>query len=419
MRTRRDRRPAAGHLPRGSHLPGARPTVLFVVTNPVTLRFLRGHVRALASHGWEVGIVSSPGPALGAFVEAEGAVGFAVPIHREVRLLADVRSLCRLVRLLRAERPDMVHVSTPKAGLLGMVAAALTGVPVRCFQLRGLRFETTSGAKRQLLIGLDRLTCSLAHAVVCNGASLRSSAIAAGVVAADKAVVLGSGSSNGVEVPDERRASQLSVLADGLRAELDIPAGAFTIGVASRLTRDKGVEDVRHVMELVRSTVPAAHLVIVGAFEDGDPVPEESRSWLQSQPWVHLVGQVDEVDPYYRLMDVLLFPSYREGMPNAPLEAAAAGVPVCGYAVTGTVDAVLHGRTGMLRPSGDTRGLAADLVRYASEPELARQHGASGRARVLMEFRREDVQAKHRSFYRGLLDAPTGAAIHVPEDPRS
>jgi glycosyltransferase involved in cell wall biosynthesis len=138
-------------------------------------------------------------------------------------------------------------------------------------------------------------------------------------------------------------------------------------------------------------------------------VPERVREALTSHRRVVRAGFVADTAAYYPLIDVLALPSYREGFPNAPLEAAASALPVVGYAATGTVDAVADGETGTLVPVGDSGALGAALLRYLDDPDLARDHGAASRSRVARLFRRELVWELWEEEFRRLLDERRGA----------
>jgi glycosyltransferase involved in cell wall biosynthesis len=395
--------------------------MLYVVTHGLTVRhLLAGQLAWLRARGLDVAVACAPGPELDEAVEREGVQAFRVPMAREIAPVADLVSVARLARVIRRWRPHVVNAGTPKAGLLGMLAARLADVPVRIYTLRGLRLETTAGSRRFILTAAERMTSACAHEVIAVSRSLASRYVACGLASAAKVRVLGYGASNGID--PARLAVPPRAVTIALRERLAIPVDAPVIGFAGRFTRDKGIVELVDAFERVRARIPQARLLLVGDFEQGDPVPDATTRAIRGNPAIVLSGFVGDTAPYYHAMDVLAFPSHREGFPNVPLEAAAAGVPVVGFRATGTVDAVVAGETGTLVDVGDVAGLADGILRYLLDPELRRNHGAAGKERVEREFLSERIWQALLEDYDRLLAAagtPRSAVAAVTAEPGS
>jgi len=269
-------------------------------------------------------------------------------------------------------------------GLIGGLAAWLARVPHRIYTLRGLRYETARSWKRKLLITCEKIACACAHQVICISRSVRQTAILEGLAPAGKLVLLGDRVSEGVtiEAEPETRGSDLV----HLRKQLGIPQEAAVIGFVGRLTRDKGVCELVQCFQILQREGRAVHLLLLGDFESGDPVDRKTVEWISTNSAAHWLGFVPNPKPYYRLMSAFVFPTYREGLGKVLLEAAAAGAPVVSTTVTGVVDIVQDGLTGILVPPGDAPALARAVGRLLDEPETAARMARAAQSMIREHF---------------------------------
>jgi glycosyltransferase involved in cell wall biosynthesis len=390
-----------------------RPRLVYITTHPVTAAFLlRGQLAWMANAGFDVHVVSSPGPELDRVAAREGVTCHAIPMQRDIDARTDGIALLRLTRLLRRLRPHIVNASTPKAGLLGTLAARAAGVPIRVYLLRGLRLETTDGTLRRILKRTERLTSRAATDVVAVSESLRSAYVPA-LAPPERVTVLADGSSNGVDPARFAPCHAHAEAAAALRRDLGAADGRFVVGFAGRLVADKGIVDLLDAVDATRRR-SAVDLWLIGDDLAGDSVDPAIRARIAADPHTHVLPRMDELGPFYAAIDVLAFPSRREGFPNVPLEAAMAGRPVAGYAATGVVDAVVDGETGCLVPVGDVQALAEVLQRYAEDRTLRERHGTAGHERARVSFAPERIWRAWRDLYTRRLREIGGPAPARP-----
>ena len=360
--------------------------VVFGMNSSFAVRQFLPEVLAAVQHRGFDAVVAAPQPAEpAAFRTSFPGVEFRhVPMKREISLLSDIGSLCWLWFLLRSVRPALTNMSTPKMGLIGGLAAWIAGVPHRIYTLRGLRYETARAWKRELLIACEKIACACAHQVICISRSVRQTAIQEGIAPAGKLVLLGERGSEGVTIEPESEIPGDDLV--HLREQLRIPEEAAVIGFVGRLTRDKGVCELVQCCQILQREGRAVHLLLLGNFESGDPVDRETVEWIHNNSAAHWFGFVPDPKPYYRLMSAFVFPTYREGLPKVLLEAAAAGAPVVSTRVTGVIDIVQDGLTGILVPPGDAPALARAVGRLLDEPETAARMARAAQSMIREHF---------------------------------
>jgi glycosyltransferase involved in cell wall biosynthesis len=374
-----------------------RPHILVGVTSAQTCVVLHARVKALRDAGFRVSVLSSPGKQLDQIAQKEQIAVFSVPMERGISPLRDVVALVRVWRLIRWLRPDIVEFSTPKAGLLGILAARFCGIRARIYVLKGLKLETARGFRRRLLGWAERIAAGSAHRVVCNSPSLRERALAMGMGSASKVILLGKGSSNGVDL------ARFAPGASDVRKHLGIEHAAPVIGFSGRLTADKGLPELLEAFAMILRDIPDAYLLLVGWFDAAeDALHCRIRSRVEGHPRIICTGFVDDAAAYYRVMDVMVLPSWREGFPNAVLEAAASGVPVIATCCTGSCDAVIPEVTGLLVPVGHPEAICDAVLNLMSNPDRRRGMSAAARAWVAENYADRKVLGLAVDFYLNL-----------------
>ena len=377
-----------------------QPTVLLGVTTQELCLILGVRIRVLRRAGFRVVLVSGPGELLERTTSLTGVESIALPMRRSIAPLADLVALVRLWCILGNYKPDLVEFSTPKAGFLGILAATLRGLPRRIYMLRGLKLERSRGLKRWILLTAERVACSCAHKVLCNSKSLRAEALALGLASAAKLLVLGEGSSNGVDIV------RFSPGPTSVREQFSITRDTPVVGFVGRLTRDKGLPELVEAFDRILLAEPATHLLLVGWFDHAeDALDPELRRRILNHPRIHCTGFVADTAPYYRAMDVMVLPTWREGFPNAVLEAAATGIPVVTTESTGARDAVVAEVTGLLIPPGYPEAICESVVKLLRNPARRLQMGRAARAWVTEHYSEERVLGLTAEYYRSLLDA--------------
>lgn len=369
-----------------------------MVTSPVTATtFLKGYLRFLQSDAWEVNLVCADGDGLRQFAEQEGARLTTLAMKRDPSPWSDIRSVLAAYRLLRQLQPDVLVYATPKASLVGALAGALAGVPVRVYELWGLRLETSVGLAQRLFRMLEALTARLSTLVIANSRSLAARAVELGVNGGRDIVVLGQGSSHGVD--SSIFSPQASMPAPDLEMQTAIlKDGTPVVGFIGRLHPDKGIDTLTEALGICVSRGLKLQLLVVGGDEGADL--SLLLEPLRAEVPVHVVGHIPDPRPYLRMMDLLVLPSKREGFPNVVLEAASMEVPAVVSDATGCVDSVVADETGMIEPVGDASRFAAAITRLVDDGRLRAQMGSAARQWAMAHFAPTDVWALHSACWR-------------------
>ena len=375
-----------------------KPLIVLAVTSPRSIGFLRGQITYLQKSGFNVAVVSSPGEA-----DVEGASFYPVKMEREISPLKDLISLFRLIKLFLHLKPQIVNYGTPKVSLLAGIASFLTRVPCRVYTNHGLRFETTTGYKRRLLLTAEKITILCSQKVICVSQSLRKKLVKLNLVNEEKSLVIGSGSSNGIDVSRFRMNKTTNDKVSALKQQYSIPNNAKVMGFVGRITRDKGVTELIEAFNILKKRYAHLYLLACGMFEEGDAVSRHVRTQIEQDDRIIYTGFVTDIVPYFYLMDFLVLPTYREGFPNVLLEANACGKPVIASKVTGCVDAIVDGKSGLLVQVRDVKQLVEAIEYLVLNPDKAQEMGEYGKKRVERDFQPIQLWKGYARIYNELL----------------
>lgn len=369
----------------------------FVATIPAAVHsFLKEYIRASAKE-WRVKIITDPAGA--ELLSGLDAQLIPLAIGRRITPWRDLLALTQLVILFRREHFDLVHSITPKAGLLAMLAAWMTSVPVRMHTFTGQVWSNKHGWRRSTLKMFDKLIVSFATHVFVDSPSQHDFLVSEGILAQGQGMVIGHGSICGVDHACFRPDAKMKII---VREQLGISQNATVLLFLGRLNRNKGMLDLAAAFANISRHRPDTVLLLVGTEEDVSftriqKICEASSSQLRR------VSFTSNPEHYMVAADIFCLPSYREGFGQVLIEAAASGIPSVASRIYGITDAVEDGKTGLLFPAGDVAALTKTLLRLIEDQALCQQMGEAARVRSIELFASTKITEKLIDLYRMVL----------------
>lgn len=372
----------------------------YVATIPAVVHaFLRAHIQA-AAEKYEVTVICNAVDKH--LLDGLKANIVLLPIVRRPSPWRDLLVLFKLIGLFRRERFDIVHSHMPKTGLLGMLAAWVSGVPIRINTFHGEVWATRKGWRRSILKRLDKFVGWLATDILLVSFSQRNFLEREEVLAVGKSIVIGAGSICGV---DPRRFHPNLEARFTVRETLGVSQEATVLLFVGRLNRDKGVLDLAAAFDALARDFPGVVLVLVGTEED--VCFSRIREICHAEPnRLHYVKFTLTPERFMAASDIFCLPSYREGFGLTLIEAAACGVPAVASRIYGISDALDEGKTGLLFTPGDVDDLTRTLRKLIVEIEFRQQMGEAARIRALNLFASKDITLEMIALYDRLIEGP-------------
>lgn len=372
-----------------------RKKIIRAATTAPSIDFCRDVMIKMRDRGYEMVALSSPGDYLTKMNAEDGFQIIEVPMERRVSLWKDLKSLFHLIKVFKKAKPLMVHSITPKAGLLCMMAAWLTRIPIRIHTFTGLVWPTASGLSRKILMTTDWLTCACATHIIPEGEGVKADLQKH--ITKKPMKVLGFGNIQGIDLTrfDSSRFSQREKNND-----------EFVFLFVGRIVGDKGINEMVWAFTQLHQEYPKTKLRLVGDYEPSlDPLDPIIDKEIRNNLAIEAKGSLfnDDLVRAYAEADCFVMPSYREGFPNSVIEAGAMGLPQIVTDINGSREIVSDGFNGLIVPSKDKESLYRAMRLIYQDKSLRDKLASNARESIAQRFERSFVQQCQIDFYEEIL----------------
>ena len=364
----------------------------------------------MASNGFDVKGVSSEGEELREVHENEGIAVEAITMSRKITPFQDLKSLWEMWNFLRKEKPQIVHTHTPKAGIIGMLAARLAGVPHRLHTVAGLPLMEATGTKRKILNFVEKLTYSSATRVYPNSKGLYDFILQNNFTQSNKLKIIANGSSNGIDTAFFSPDQVTEIERVTLREKLNIQPDDFVFVFVGRIVSDKGINELIKAFSELQTAenneLTGIKLLLVGGLEsDLDPLNPETLAEINQNKDIISAGFQQDVRPFFAISDALAFPSYREGFPNVVMQAGAMGLPSIVSDINGCNEIIVEGENGLIIPSKNVEKLKEKMLTLARDKNLYIKLKENSRRMIENRYEQSVVWKALLEEYEGLLQS--------------
>jgi glycosyltransferase involved in cell wall biosynthesis len=367
------------------------PKLFRVTTVSESLNILlRGQHKFMSKNGFEVIGISSAGNALYEVSQEEEIRVIEINMSRKITPIKDFLSVYNLYKLIKKEKPIIVHSHTPKAGVVAMMAAKIANVPIRLHTVAGLPLMEAKGIKRKLLNFVEKVTYACATKVYPNSKGLYDFIVEEELISSIKMKIIANGSSNGIDTSyfDSERISEKQ--REEFLTRLNIQKKDFVFIFVGRLVGDKGINELIDAFARIKDS--NVKLLLVGGLEsDLDPLKSETIHEIDKNKNIISVGFQKDVRPYFAISHCLVFPSYREGFPNVVLQAGAMGLPSIVSNINGCNEIIQEGINGSIIPSKDRESLYKVMHKIISDEAWRKQLAGNARDIIVSHYEQKLV----------------------------
>ena len=378
-----------------------KPKLFRITTVPISLDKLLSGQMAFMSQFYNVTGISSDEVQLEKIGKKENINVKSIEMTRQITPFKDITAVFQLYKFFKKEKPTIVHTHTPKAGIVGMLAAKLANVPIRLHTVAGLPLLEATGEKRKLLNFVEKLTYSCATKIYPNSLGLKNIILAEKFCSPVKLKVIGNGSSNGIDTSYFSTTHFTNGDNSRLRAQLDIKDNDFVLIFVGRLVRDKGIDELVEAFRTLNFT--DVILILVGGYEQElDPLKESTIYEIENNIHIKSVGFQNDVRPYFAIADVLVFPSYREGFPNVVMQAGAMDIPCIVSNINGCNEIVRHEYNGLIIPVKDAAAIKQAIQKLVEDTTLYNNLKQNSKKQIVENYEQSVIWNLLLSEYRTL-----------------
>lgn len=370
----------------------SRKKLVRITTVPISLdKLLEGQLQFMQEH-YEVIAISSEKEYLEKIGKREGVSTFHLEMTRKITPVKDVLAVLKLAWFLIKTKPQIVHSHTPKAGIVGMLAAFMARVPNRFHTVAGLPLLEETGSKRKLLDFVEKLTYTFATKVYPNSKGLYEIILRNNYAKSKKLKVLANGSSNGINTTFFSKEHFTFAEKEALKARYGIEDHDFVFVFVGRLVTDKGINEMVAAFRKLKINHPNAKLILVGPLEsDLDPLLPETLEAIENVKQIISVGYQQDVRLFLSISHCLVFPSYREGFPNVVMQAGAMGLPSIVTNINGCNEIIIPKENGIIIPVKDEKLLLEAMSAVMENQDLYCHLQSNARKLIVNRFEQQVV----------------------------
>ena len=408
-----------------------RKRLIRVTTADISLNsLLKGQLMFLNQYFEVIGVAKDTG-VLKEVSDREGIRVVDAPLERPISLVKDIKGLWFLYRLFRKEKPWCVHANTPKGSLLAMIAAWFACVPHRVYTVTGLRYQGAHGVLRKILKTMERLSCLFATNVIPEGQGVLQ-CLKRDNITKKSLQVIHYGNINGKDTEFFSRDNAIQTaslkLADKhiflrnlsekearslVRSELGFSNNDFIFVFIGRLVNDKGLGELADALRKLEDEKLEIKLLLIGEIDgEDDALAKDKLNYLMQSKNIKYIGVQSDIRPYLMASDVLVFPSYREGFPNVPLEAGALGLPAIVTNINGSNEIIEDGVNGkIIQAPLDNKGVRVNDITielytmmkwFYYHPEEVKRMGENARPIICERYEQHNVWKALLEYYKQL-----------------